>query len=39
MRDVKEVLARADHSLLADALGVIALATLLIGALHLPGLV
>lgn len=38
LTQIKTVLHRADQTLLQDALGVVALMTLLFAALHLPGM-
>lgn len=39
IKDVKDVIARAQTSLLADALGAVSLLTMLVVALHLPSLI
>ena len=39
MRLAKKMLLKADDGLFSDVLGIVALVTLLLGALHLPGLV
>ena len=39
LNDIKSVIARADRSLLHDAVGAVSLMTMLVGALYLPGLI
>lgn len=39
IKDVKDVIARSQSTILADALGAVALLTILVVALHLPSLV
>ena len=36
MRNAKKMLTKAENGLLSDILGIVALVTLLLGALHLP---
>lgn len=38
MQKARNILARAEGGLLSDILGIVALVTLLLGALHLPAL-
>lgn len=39
IKDVKDVIARSQTSLLADALGAVSLLTMLLVALHIPNLI